>query len=122
MARPVHFEIPADDVERAKAFYEKSFGWQFTLYPGAMPYWMVKTGECSERGIDGGMMQRMYPGQGVVNVIDVTDLDASLATTLSNGAELAVPKMAIPGIGWLAYCKDPEGNVFGMMQPDEAAA
>jgi len=82
----------------------------------------VKTGEASERGIDGGMMQRMYPGQGVVNTVDVADVDASLATALSSGAEIAVPKMAIPGVGWLVYCKDPEGNIFGMMQADAGAA
>jgi len=122
MARPVHFEIPADNVERAIGFYQNLFGWQFTLWPGPTPYWLVKTGEASERGIDGGMMQRMYPGQGVVNTVDVADVDASLATALSSGAEIAVPKMAIPGVGWLVYCKDPEGNIFGMMQADAGAA
>lgn len=121
MARPVHFEIPADNVERAIQFYETLFGWKFTKWEGPMPYWLITTGEAAEPGINGGMMQRMHPGQGVVNTVDVQDVDASLAAALANGAELAAPKMAIPGIGWLAYCKDPEGNVFGMMQTDPAA-
>ncbi|MGC4054494.1 MAG: VOC family protein [Paludibaculum sp.] len=122
MARPVHFEIPADNTERAIAFYEKLFGWKFSLWPGPMQYWLITTGPAEERGIDGGMMQRMHPGQGVVNTVDVKDLDASIATAVAGGGELTVPRMAIPGVGWLAYCKDPEGNLFGMMQADEKAA
>ncbi|MGJ5817110.1 VOC family protein [Paludibaculum fermentans] len=122
MARPVHFEIPADNTERAIAFYETLFGWKFSLWPGPMPYWLITTGPAEERGIDGGMIQRAHPGQGVVNTVDVKDIDASVATALANGAEMAVPKMAIPGVGWLVYCKDPEGNMFGMMQADQAAA
>lgn len=122
MARPVHFEIPADNPERAIQFYEALFGWKFSLWAGPMPYWLISTGPAEERGIDGGMMQRQHPGQGVVNTVDVKDLDASVATALAQGGELAVPRMPIPGVGWLAYCKDPEGNMFGMMQTDPSAA
>jgi predicted enzyme related to lactoylglutathione lyase len=122
MARPVHFEIPADNPERAIAFYETLFGWKFSQWAGPMPYWLITTGPAEERGIDGGMLQRMHPGQGVVNTIDVKDLDACVATAVANGGEVTVPRMAIPGVGWLAYCKDPEGNLFGMMEADEKAA
>lgn len=122
MARPVHFEIPADNPERAIAFYEKLFGWKFSLWQGPMPYWLITTGPDGERGINGGMLPRQHPGQGVVNTVDVKNLDVSVETALSSGAEIAVPKMAIPGVGWLAYCKDPEGNIFGMMQADQSAA
>ena len=120
MNRPVHFEIPADNVDRANAFYGKVFGWQLSLWPGPTPYWEIKTGE-DGRGIDGGMMNRMYPGQGVTNTMDVAGLDASMKKAEEAGGRITVPKMAIRGIGWLAYATDTEGNPFGMLQADSAA-
>ena len=93
-----------------------------------MPYWLIITGPDSERGINGGLLSRqcgtpaeMSPMNAFVCTVDTADLDASLAKATSLGAVIAVPKMPIPGVGWLAYAKDPEGNIFGMMQPDPAA-
>ncbi|HYJ79979.1 MAG TPA: VOC family protein [Longimicrobiaceae bacterium] len=120
MPRPIHFEIPASDPERAIRFYQGLFGWTFTQWEGPQPYWLVSTGEGP--GIDGGLMQRpIGPGAGTVNTVDVASLDASLAQAQAAGGEVVVPKMAIPGVGWLAYCKDPDGNVFGMMEADTGA-
>jgi predicted enzyme related to lactoylglutathione lyase len=119
MARITHFEIPANDPEKLIAFYETVFGWKFAKW-GAEPYWMATTGE-NEPGINGAIMKRRHPEQPLVNSLTVTSLDDSLAAALANGAELAVPKMAVPGVGWLAYCKDPEGTIFGMMQNDPTA-
>lgn len=119
MSRPIHFEIPADQPERAIAFYSGLFNWQFSKWDGGMPYWIVKTGEGP--GIDGGLLPRHASCQGVVNTIGVDDLDAKMAAAVSGGGTLALPKTAVPGVGWLAYVVDPEGNTFGMMQADAHA-
>ena len=121
MPRPVHFEIPADNAERASVFYQKVFGWQFQKWDGPMPYWMVDTGGQGP-GINGGLHVRAFPGQGPVNTIDVPSCDEYVQRIETAGGTVAVPKMAIPGIGWLAYCSDTEGNTFGIMQADPRAA
>ncbi len=122
MSRPIHFEIHAEKPERAQAFYEKLFGWKFTQW-GSESYWLIATGEKGEPGIDGGMMPRRGPvpaDMAAVNAfvctVGVDDLDAMVGRLAEAGGTLAVPKMPIPTIGWLAYGKDPEGNLFGMMQ------
>src|SRR3954470_12527713 len=110
MARPVHFEIPAGNPERSIAFYEKVFNWKFTPYEGSPhPYWMISTGEGP--GIDGGLMLRHAPQQPCVNTVSVPDLDATIAILEAAGAECALPKMAVPTVGWLAYYKDPDGHI-----------
>lgn len=128
MGRVVHFEIHADDPQRASAFYSGLFGWTFTKWPGPMDYWLVKTGEPTERGIDGGMIKRMGPppenGQAVnayVCTVNVDNVDEVLKAGLAAGGTLAVPKMPIPGVGWLAYLKDTEGNIIGIMANDPTA-
>ena len=127
MPRPIHFEIHADNAERAIAFYTRLFDWQFSQWAG-QPYWLVKTGEAGTPGIDGGLMPRRGPGpadmaavNAFVCTIDVTDLDAMVARLVEAGGTVALPRMPIPTVGWLAYGKDTEGNIFGMMQSDPAA-
>lgn len=127
MPRPVHFEIHASEPERARRFYKTVFGWEFQQW-GDQPYWVVRTGEGSP-GIDGGMLPRQGPPpapDGAVNgfplTIGVDDLDAYLARALDAGATMALPRQGVPRIGWLAYVKDTEGNLFGILQPDENAA
>ena len=121
MPRPVHFELPADQPERLIAFYEKVFGWKFTKWDGPMPYWMISTG-AGEPGIDGGVTPRAHPGQAVTNTIAVANLDEAIAAVTAAGGTITVPRMPIPGIGWLAYFSDTEGNPGGLMQNDPAAA
>ncbi|MBZ5728538.1 MAG: VOC family protein [Acidobacteriia bacterium] len=121
MPRPVHFEIPAENPQRAIDFYSTVFGWKFTKWAGPVDYWLISTGDPKEPGIDGGLLPRRDPAQPCVNTIGVTDLDAMLKTVESKGGQSVVPKMPIPGVGWLAYCKDTEGHIFGMMQPDTSA-
>ncbi|HVK40733.1 MAG TPA: VOC family protein [Candidatus Kapabacteria bacterium] len=118
MPRVVHFEISADDPERAKDFYTGVFGWDFQSWGGPMDYYMVRTGEGP--GIDGGMFKRRGD-VGHVNTIDVPSVDDFAASVVAKGGQVVVPKNAIPGIGWLVYCKDTEGNIFGMMQSDPEA-
>jgi predicted enzyme related to lactoylglutathione lyase len=122
MSRIIHFEIPADDPERAIKFYEKVFDWQIEKWDGPIEYWLVMTGPEDEPGINGGLARREDPATGVENTIDVMDLDGSLAEVKKHGGEIVRPKMAIPGVGWMAYIKDTEGNVFGLMESDTDAA
>src|SRR5471030_1568454 len=118
MSRVVHFEVHAENPERAIAFYQAVFGWQFTKWDGPMDYWLIVTGPDTERGINGGMIRRMGPGpldmqavNAYVCTIGVTKIDESVTKALAAGGVLALPKMPIPGIGWLAYVKDTEGNI-----------
>ena len=120
MNRPIHFEIPAEKPERAMRFYEKVFGWKFERWGGPMEYWTINTG-ASGPGINGGLMTRRDPAQPCVNTMDVADLDAIVATVEGAGGQCVVPKLPVPGIGWLAYFKDTEGHIFGAMQVDPAA-
>ena len=101
-------------------FYEKVFGWKFERWNGPIEYWTIRTG-ASQPGIDGGLMPRRDPAQPRVNTMDVADLDAATAVIAAAGGQCVVPKMPIPGIGWLAYFKDTEGHIFGVMQSDAAA-
>lgn len=121
MGRVVHFEISAEDPERAKAFYENVFGWQIHRWEGPMPYWMVTTGEDGEPGINGGIFVRQGP-VGHVNSVSVASVDEAVEKVVAAGGTVAMPKMAIPGVGWLAYCKDSEDSLFGLHQADPSAA
>lgn len=128
MPRLVHFEIHADDLDRAAGFYADVFGWTFTKWGGPVDYRLITTGPDGEPGINGGMMKRMGPppaaGQPVnafVCTVDVPDLDERVTKAVALGGTVAHPKMAIPGVGWLAYVKDLDGNILGLMQPDAAA-
>ena len=122
MPRVVHFEIPADEPERASKFYKDVFNWDIQKWDGPEDYWLVGTGDKSQLGIDGGILKRRHPQQPPVNTIDVPSVDDFTKKIVDNGGEIALPKMPVPGIGWLAYCKDTEGNIFGIMQEDRAAA
>ena len=135
MNRVVHFEIHAADPARAAEFYRAVFGWTINEWvvpgvtlPDANRYWLVGTGESTERGIDGGMVIRRgappEAGQSVnayVCTIGVESLDTSVSAAVAAGATMALPKMPIKGVGWLAYCHDTEGNLFGMLQNDPTA-
>jgi predicted enzyme related to lactoylglutathione lyase len=128
MPRVIHFEIHATDPDAITKFYSELFGWKITKFDG-MDYWLIDTGEKSQPGIDGGIVKRMGKpaefGQGVnayVCVIDVDSIDNSLEKALSLGATIAVPIMPVPGVGSLAYVKDPDGNILGMLQPESPTA
>jgi predicted enzyme related to lactoylglutathione lyase len=122
MPRVVHFEIDAHEPERATRFYNDVFGWSIQKWDGPMEYWLIKTGEDGEMGINGGLSKRS-PDEPVktVNTIGVESVDATLEKITAAGGTVAMPKMAVPGVGYLAYCVDTEGNTFGIMQPDTSA-
>jgi predicted enzyme related to lactoylglutathione lyase len=126
MPRVVHFEIHADNPERAVEFYKSLFGWEITKWGGPMDYWLIKTGPDDQRGINGGLVKRrgVIDGTAVIAyvcTVDVPSVDATVQKLTSLGGTIALPKMPIPGVGWLAYGKDTEGNIFGFMQSDPMA-
>jgi len=130
MNRIAHFEIHAQDPERAVKFYVDCFGWEIKKWEGGqMEYWMVMTGKQDEPGgINGGLMRRIgaapvggEPVNGHVNTIVVDDYDAIAAKILANGGTVAMPKMALVGMAWQGYFKDTEGNIFGLHQADPNA-
>ena len=124
----VHFEIPADQLERAVEFYRELFGWDFEHMGGPTDYWLVKTvptdaeGKPTSPGVNGGIMRRMMPGQAPVNYISVENVDEFARKAERLGATLVLPKMPVPGMGWFAQLKDTEGNMFAIWQHDPAAA
>jgi predicted enzyme related to lactoylglutathione lyase len=126
----MHFEIQASNPQALIDFYSGLFGWSFNKWEGG-DYWLIHTGPDDQPGINGGLLPRRGPppeNMAAVNAfvitVDVDNLDAQLAKVESTGggAVVCVPKMAVHGIGWLAYVKDPDGNIFGMMQADTSAA
>lgn len=121
MPRVMHFEINATDPDRAAKFYTDVFGWNIQKWEGPMDYWMIMTGEEDEPGINGGMTSMDRPA-GAINTIVVTDVDEYIDKVTAAGGTITVPKMAIPTVGLIAYFQDPEGNTFGILQPDESAS
>jgi predicted enzyme related to lactoylglutathione lyase len=126
MGRPVHFEIHGSDPEALVAFYEKVFGWTFNRW-GEEAYWLADTGEGP--GINGAVLPRQgaapasgAPVNGMVVTVDVPDLDAALTSAYASGATEALPRMPVPGVGWLAYVQDPDHNIIGIMEADETAS
>lgn len=121
MPRIVHFDIPSDNPERAQRFYQDVFGWEFTKWDGPMEYWMIKTGDDKQPGINGGMAKRM-PGQiGMTNTIEVPSIDEYITKITSRGGQVHAPKFPIQGVGHFALCADTDGNIFGIIQMDSSA-
>jgi uncharacterized protein len=120
MARVVHFEIPVNDADRARTFYESVFGWQLAGW-GEGGYWLATTGPDEERGIDGALIDRSDIHAAPVLVIGVESLEDSLAKAADAGADVLLGKQAIPSIGYSAYVRDPDGNVVGLFESDEQA-
>ena len=116
----VHFEIPADDVARAKAFYEALFGWKIELVPDFGGYHSVMVSD-SDADMHGGMMLRQNPGHVFLNYVGTPSVDESVAKLEALGGTVVMPKMAIPGMGWSAEFRDPEGNVMGLFEEDPSA-
>lgn len=122
MARVTHFEINADEPERAVSFYQDVFGWEIQKWEGPVDYWLITTGREDEPGIDGALMKRTDPTAATWNTVEVDSVDDHVSKVEASGGSVVVPKMAIPGVGYQAYCRDTEGNVFGIHQSDPAAA
>ena len=118
----VHFEIPADDVEKLRKFYGQLFGWKIEKMPGPVEYWGIQTVPVDEKGgpirlgVNGGMMKKQNPEHKPVNYILVESVDEYIKKIESLNGKIVVPKMEVPGIGWWALALDPEGNQFAILQ------
>jgi predicted enzyme related to lactoylglutathione lyase len=122
MPRVIHFEISANDPERAVKFYSDVFGWNIDKWGGPVDYWLISSESNNEPGINGAIFK--HPGSvdaNIINTIGVPSIEEFIQKIEENGGKVIRPKMAIPGIGYHAYCKDTEGNIFGIMQDDPSA-
>jgi predicted enzyme related to lactoylglutathione lyase len=122
--RVVHFEIPADDVDRARDFYRQAFGWNIQPMP-EMDYTIVSTTETDESGmpkdpgaINGGMAKRDASFSTPVITVDVDDIDAALEKIGSLGGSTVTERTPVGDMGWAAYFKDSEGNLMGLWQTE----
>jgi predicted enzyme related to lactoylglutathione lyase len=129
MNRVVHFEIHAKDLSKTSNFYQEVFGWDIKdMGPQMGNYHVVTTGKeepgSQWPGINGGITPRHGEGpkggepvNAYVCTIEVENIDKTLEKIQKAGGTLATDKMDVPGVGILAYRKDPEGNIFGVLQP-----
>jgi uncharacterized protein len=116
----VHFEIPADNIERALKFYREAFGWQMTAWSDpSMVYYLVTAGPDDEPGINGAIYPRPNPGVGIVNTIGVSSIDEYLERAVKAGAKVTLAKNHMPGVGWVAGLVDTEGNAFSLIQGED---
>ncbi|CAN5302807.1 VOC family protein [soil metagenome] len=122
MDKVVHFEIPADDLARAKEFYGSIFGWELEDME-AMPYTIIRTTPVDEQqmptepgAINGGMMQRTSETPTPVLTIGVGSVDDALKKVEAGGGSTVTPKTEISGMGSFAYIKDTEGNLIGLWE------
>jgi predicted enzyme related to lactoylglutathione lyase len=120
MPRVVHFEIPADNPDRAVKFYTEVFNWKIVKWTGPLQYWLVTTGNKEAPGIDGAIMER---GQErcIIDTIDVPAMDEYIKKIQARGGKTLQPITTIPGVGHFAYFQDTEGNKLGIMQSDMSA-
>lgn len=123
MDKVVHFEIPADDMARAKKFYSSVFGWKTEDVPG-MEYTMANTVAVDQKtrmpkeagAINGGMMKRTAAVKAPVVTINVDDIDKALQKVEKAGGKVIMPKQKVMDMGWNAYARDTEGNIIGVWQ------
>lgn len=118
MPRIVHFEIPAEDPDRASMFYEKVFGWKVEKWEGG-DYWLVTTGPDEEPGINGAIMPKEEGNDMVRNSIAVESFEEYAKKIESEGGKMLMEKTEIPGIGNWALFQDTEGNISGILEPSE---
>jgi len=118
----VWFEIPADNVERARAFYGKLFGWKIKKFPGpmTMPYWHIDTGG-GDQTPDGGMMKRQSPEHGITNYVNVASVDQAAAKVQRLGGKIIMAKSPVPQMGYFVICQDTENNTFALWERDQNA-
>jgi len=124
----VHFEIPADDIERSKKFYTDLFGWKIEKLPSGNSssnmeeYWMITTtDDKGNKALGGGMMKRKMPQQPNINYIDVKSVDEYSSKVETIGGKVVVSKSAVPGMGYFAVCLDTENNAFAIWEPSKSA-
>lgn len=121
MPRVIHFDLTAQDPERAIKFYSGVFGWEIEKYDSPEDYWVMTTGQDDEPGINGGLMRRGDTEFSAAYSIEVPSIDDFINRVKEHGGTVVGPKAIIPGVGYFAYCEDTENNTFGIIQWDAAA-
>ena len=124
MGRVIHFEIHADDPDRAQRFYTDVFGWNAQHFGGPMDYRLLTTGPDDQVGINGAVLKRQgaapepgAPVNGYVCTIHVDSIEETERAVPAAGGEQVLERMEVPEVGQLAYFRDTEGNIFGALQP-----
>lgn len=119
----IHFEIPANNVEKLRKFYEEVFGWKITLVEGPLEYWIIETvpvdpnGTNIRPGVNGGMYKKQIPDSKPINYFSVESISDFLDKIIQSGGKVTQPKQEVPEVGWIAAAEDPEGNQFALLQP-----
>lgn len=119
----IHFEIPAIDVEKLKAFYEHVFGWKIVQAGGPIEYWVIQTvptddkGMLMRPGVNGGMYKKQTSEGKPINYFSVESINDFLEKIVKLGGKVTQPKEEVPEVGWIAAAEDPEGNNFALIQP-----
>ena len=122
----VYFQIPADDIERSKKFYNQLFSWKIDKSPEAntpegMENWSITTTDHNgKEALGGGMSKRQMPQQQITNFIDVKSVDEYSSKAERLGGKVVVPKTSVPGMGYYAVCLDTENNSFGIFESSES--
>jgi predicted enzyme related to lactoylglutathione lyase len=118
----VWFEIPADNVERARTFYGKLFGWKIDKFPGptTKPYWLVDTGS-DDASRNGGMVERQHSDHGITNYVAVPSVDQAATKVEKLGGKICMEKTAVPEMGYFVVCQDTEKNTFALWERNEKA-
>jgi predicted enzyme related to lactoylglutathione lyase len=116
----VWFEIPADNIERARKFYGGLFGWKIEQFPGVPDYWHIDTGGGDDTP-DGGMLPRKHATQPITNYVNVESVARAAAKVEKLGGKIMKPKTAVPQMGYFVICRDSEGNEFALWERNERA-
>ena len=116
----VWFEVPADDIQRAKKFYSSLFGWKIKKFPGPKEYWHIDTGG-DDASPDGGMIPRQAPEQAITNYISVPSVEKAAKKVEKLGGKICMGKTAVPQMGYFVVCQDTENNSFALWEPNENA-
>jgi len=114
-ANIIWFEIPADDLARAKKFYSSLFGWKINSFPAMADYQHIDTGG-ADASPDGGLMKRMYPDHTITNYVNVPSVTKFMAKVEKLGGTICKPKTAVPQMGYFAICRDTEDNEFALWE------
>jgi predicted enzyme related to lactoylglutathione lyase len=122
MATIVHFDVPAEDIKRARTFYEELFDWKIEPVPGPIEYYNIFTkDEHGKESVGGGMGKRGQPEQKITNYIGVSSIDEYIKKVQNLGGKIIMTKTTIPGFGYLATFIDTEGNTLGLWETDPTA-
>ncbi len=119
----VHFEIPANDVQKLKSFYEQVFGWKIVQAGGPVEYWIIQTvptddkGMLQAPGVNGGLYKCLVPESKPINYIAVESVSEFLDKIVKLGGKITQAKQEVPEVGWIAAAEDPEGNAFAILEP-----